>query len=206
VSEDIYTKSYTEQVESNFENVPLLKQSPFGKIYETRAKFLEPNSIFAIDELVDCITNPNSIVPLGFTFFRTDFVTNNPGVVGKLEFSLYFKQRNKFYFELKFGKHTNKISFCIEDDQIYIYNFLNNLNNFGELGLGHTVMSFIKTLALRIQTDIMLTFESQPSLQFYTKEHFELVSPNGDELIWKWNREKLEQGLMQLKLASKNRF
>jgi hypothetical protein len=195
VSKTVYERTYREQVESKYQDVPLLSKSPFNKIYETRAKFLENKAIYEIDKLVGLIEGTKT-VPSGFVFFKTDMI-QNAGVNSNLELKLYAKDNNKFYFELRFAKHTNKISLCIESDQIYIYNFLNNVNNFGEQGLGHTIMSFIKTLAVRIQTNIMLTFESQLSLNFYTKEQFDFVSPNGDELVWKWNREKLKQDLIQ---------
>jgi hypothetical protein len=55
VSENIYQRTYVEQVKCSFEGVPILPKSPFNKIYETRAKFLEPDSVYEIDKLV----NPN---------------------------------------------------------------------------------------------------------------------------------------------------
>ena len=202
MSKNIYNRTYPEQIQCNYDDVPILTKSPFDKkIHETRAKFLEQESVYNVDTLVELITNPSYNVPIGFTFFKTDLIKNNVGISSKLEFSFYYKQQDKFHFNLKFGKSNNKISFCIEQDEIYIYNFLNSTNNFGESGLGHTTLSFIKTLALKLKMDIKLTYSNLNSLSFYEKEGFELVSKNGDEMIWKWNREKLEQQLKQAQLV-----
>jgi hypothetical protein len=197
VSKNIYERTYTEQVECNYQNVPLLKQSPFNKIYETRAQFLEQDSVYRIDKMVDLFTKANCSITHGFNFFRSDIVTNNAGVKKQLEFNYYFKEKDKYYFEVKFGRLSNKIAIfydkCEESSELYISSFLNYGNTLAQLGLGHTVMSLIKSLAIRLEADIRLNCEVKESIEFYKKEQFELVYEYGDEYIWKWNKEKLEQ-------------
>jgi hypothetical protein len=59
VSENIYEKTYHEQIKSGYKNVPILETSPFKSINQSRINYLEKSSLYRISELVEVFKNPN---------------------------------------------------------------------------------------------------------------------------------------------------
>ena len=206
VSKNIYKRTYGEQVRCDYEDVPLLKQSPVNKIYETRAKFLESGSTNNLDELAILLQNPTCSTGFDFEYFKTDLIINEANVKGRLEFYYISNDIYQFHFNVRFGKVSNKVCLYynqLEDQEnLYIENFLNSTNSFGELGIANIVMSILKSLSIRLQTNLKLTCGNFDALDFYAKEGFKEV-PDGDyEMVWKWNREKLEQELKKAQLVN----
>jgi GNAT superfamily N-acetyltransferase len=104
--------------------------------------------------------------------------------------------KNKFYLNVRFGKLCDKLGilcFTGEDyKEFYISSFLNNTGSFRGLGIGAAVMIFLKSVAVKLKTDITLN-ASDDAINFYLKEGFQLENQHGDGMVWRWNREKLEQ-------------
>jgi hypothetical protein len=67
-----YDRTWEQQQDCNFEGIPQLNRSPFNSIYETRASFLEKDSIYEIDTMLELLKYSNTKVLPGFILFQTD--------------------------------------------------------------------------------------------------------------------------------------